>query len=521
MLFLSINYMDKYQTSVLYFSNLPYTQTKDVFSLVQNDFKIIHINNFKDFKLNFNYFNIIFINISEENDIYIKNTLNYIKEHKQDQKVLMAVSETSNWIILESIKNKINDFIFLPYGDSFNQELKLKFDDFYKEINFLLKIYDIKSFDLRNLKKEFSNFYGNQIDNILMYQKEYMSVLKIVLQNDKYIFKDELLEYFSNFFYKNRQERLEFINKFALNMLYLSHYDRVEDTMIRPVVQDIISEFKEVFNREKWANNFIDNINIFFEFEIKIMGLNLKYEIQTKIKEKERKLYSNSLHYFMASSSDKTNNFLSILDSKLCNVKKLFQLLKENKEIPSKKLDIIINSFEDGNIQKTMNEIKNQSRIFTTFKDEIKNYTPLKDLVFLINFAYLNGMKVKDNKMNIKLDIDFTEQELEGIIIKLNEHILLASLYAILENAIEANCSNLNITLQKKLNKISIIIFNDGDIITKEIEKNLFNKFFSTKNGSGLGLFIAKEWLNNIQYTIEYSSNIRSFIINIPILEEK
>lgn len=511
--------IEQYQTNVLYFSNVLNIDT-DIFSFVKDNFKITHINNFKDFKLYFNSFSIIFINISEENDIYIKNTLKYIKDHKQDQKILMTVDEKSSWIIIESIKNKVNDFIFLPFDDGFKINLKEKLDEFYKELNFLLKIYDIKSFDLRNLKKELSNFYGNQMQEIISYKKEFISVLKIVIQNEKYSFKDELYEYFSNLFDKSRQERLDFINKFALKMLYLTHYDRVEDSMIRPLVQDIITEFKEVFNREKWANNFLDNINIFFEFEIKIMGLNLKYEIQSKIKEKERKLYSNSLHYFMASSSDKTNNFLSTLDSKLYNVKKLISLFKENKEIPEKKFNAIVNSIEDGKIEKTLESVKSQSRIFTTFKDEIKDHTPLKELIFLMEFAYLNGMKIKDNKMNININYDFNIEELNNIIIRSNEHILLASIYAIIENAIESNCSIVNISIQKKFSNICIIISNDGDVISKDVEKNLFNKFFSTKESSGLGLYIAKEWLNSINYTIEYSSNIRSFIINIPIVQE-
>lgn len=511
--------IDQYQTNVLYFSNTNNFQL-DMFSLVKDDFKITHITNFKDFKLYFNSFSIIFINISEDNDIYIKNTLEYIKDHKQDQKILMAVNESSSWIIIESIKNKVNDFIFLPFDENFQMDLKSKFDEFYKELNFLLKIYDIKSFDLKNLKKELSNFYGNQMKEIVIYKKEFLSVLKIIIQNEKYTFKDELYEYFSNFFDKSRQERLDFINKFALKMLYLTHYDRVEDSMIRPLVTDVITEFKEVFNKEKWTNTFLDNINIFFEFEIKIMGLNLKYEIQSKTKEKERKLYSNSLHYFMASSSDKTNNFLSTLDSKLYNIKKLISLFKENKEIPEKKFNAIVNSIEDGKIEATLESVKSQSRIFTTFKDEIKDQIPLKELVFLMEFAYLNGMKIKDNKMNITINHDFTSNELNDIIIRSNEHILLASIYAIIENAIESSCSIVNISIQKKLSNICIIISNDGEIISKDVEKNLFNKFFSTKDSSGLGLYIAKEWLNSINYTIEYISSIRSFVINIPIIQE-
>lgn len=514
--------MDNSKTNVLYISNLIESSYPNVFSLVEENFNIVKISTFKDLKVNFNNFQIIFLNISNQNDLYFINILKYIKENKHDQKILATIDKKDTWLLLECITNKVNDFIFMPFDDGFNEKVRFKFEEFDRELNFMSKIYNIKSLDLRSLKKELNYFYQNDISKINEHFAEYESVLKIILNTEKYSeFRDDLLDYFSSFIIQDRQERLNYINNFALEMLYRSNNDRIEDNMIRPVIEDLIVEFKEIYGKVQWSANFLDLIKMFFEIEIKIMGLNLKYEIQKRLKDKERELHSNSLHFLMSSSSDKLNNYANIIDGKLYAVDRLMKMY-DDENVDEVKLKKGINGVKAKGdpLDEFQKFLKNQSKLFTKFKDEITKKSSLTDLVFLINFAYVNGMKVKYNNIKVNFIIDFKDEELDHIFINSNENIILGSMYGIIENALESGCENIKINLFKKFNDICIGISNDGEKITKEVEKRLFDKFFSTKQQYGLGLYTIKEWLTNISYKIEYISQQRSFLISIPISEE-
>lgn len=503
------------KTHILYMSDRQEELNNHLFENLGEKFEVTQIRTFKDLKVNFNHFSIIFLNI--EDDLFYGNILLYIRENKHDQKILTTIDKKDTFLLLESIEHKVTEFIFFPIDKG---ELKLKLESFDRELNFMTKVYKIRSLETKDLKKELNQFYQNDLIIIMDKFKPFESVLKNILNSSKYdVYRIELLTYFSDFVIQDRYERVAYVNDFALDMLYRSNYDRIEDTMIRPVVEDVIVEFKELYGKEPWAENFVDKIRLFFEMEIRLMGLNLKYGIQQRLKDKERELHSNSLHILMSSSSDRLNNYVSIIDSKEYAVNKLLSM-DENTD-PDKKDKILKAIISKGRPLEDFQEfLKKQSKIFTTFKDEISNKASLKDLIFLIDFAYVNGMKVKYNHIKVSFDINIEQSIIDSIEININENLILAGMYSVIENAIESNCKSLNIDLIRDNNYINIGIKNDGDKITKEIENNLFKKFFSTKNQYGLGLYIAKEWLQGIDYKFEYNSKKKMFIIGIPIINE-
>jgi len=505
------------KTNILYMSDGEEELNKDLFNNIDNKFSIIHIRTFRDLKVNFNHSSIIFLNINS--DEFYNNILLYIRENKHNQKILTTINKKDTFLLLESIEHKVTEFIFKPINQ---EELKLKFEEFDRELNFMSKVYKIRSLESKDLKKEINQFYQKDLIIINTFFTKFEAVLKNILNFSKYnLYRIELLSYFSDFVTQNKDERLSYISDFALDMLYRSNYDRIEDSMIRPIIEEIIVEFKEIYGKENWAENFIDKIRIFFEMEIRLMGLNLKYEIQQRLKDKERDLHSNSLHILMSSSSDKLNNYVSVIDSKCYAVNRLIKLTDDENTLPEKKEKAMIAIKSKGMpLNEFKDFLKKQSKIFTSFKDEISNQSSIRDLSFLIEFAYINGMKVKYKEIKINFENKIKEELLDSILVNTNENLILASVYAVIENAIEANCKSITIELSKDNSYISLGIKNDGEKMTKDVEKNLFKKFFTTKNQYGLGLFTAKEWLTNVDYKFNYNSRKKMFIIGIPIFSE-
>jgi signal transduction histidine kinase len=80
----------------------------------------------------------------------------------------------------------------------------------------------------------------------------------------------------------------------------------------------------------------------------------------------------------------------------------------------------------------------------------------------------------------------------------------------IVGNAIKANATKLRIVVDDTLNGYHIVKFIDnGDGINKSIQDidRLFEFGVTTTNGSGLGLFYAKKYMDDIKGKIEMVSN--------------
>lgn len=95
----------------------------------------------------------------------------------------------------------------------------------------------------------------------------------------------------------------------------------------------------------------------------------------------------------------------------------------------------------------------------------------------------------------------------------------------LLTNAIEATANQdsswIKVSLQIE-KEIIIQISNSGDNIPLEIQKDIFTPFFSTKKeGSGIGLAISKQIINNhlSQLTLQTKSRFTCFEIRLPIVD--
>lgn len=523
-------------TKILYMSDEDDDVDIELFKNVEESkkFEILKIRTFKDFKIHFNNYHIIYLYL--KNSLYLSTVLTYINTNKHNQKILATMTKEHGPIV-DAIENKVNDFLFLPIDNDFSTNLLIKFEEFDRDINLLYKVYKIKSFDSIEMtlfeRREFYNQHFNRKFNetFMFFLRVLENILNNNSENKKYVlFKDELYHYFNSLIEQDIYERQSYISNFSLKMLYLTNHDRIEDTILSPLIDDVIIEFKEIYGKEQWVDNFIDKIKLLFELEIKYIGLTLKYYIQQTFKKKERDLYSNSLHFLMSSSSDKLNNYANSIELDLGLFRKPIEILENKFCENSAKTDKLIEKLKNKHpLDKFKEFLQKQSKIFTKFKDEITQDSALIDLIFIIDFAFINGMKVKNNKIKMNLNINVDNDELENINIILNDNTILSSIYAIIENAIQAKCDVINLDLNNDNENVYLSISNNGEEIDEDIQSKLFNKFFTTKNSSfetddleyaGLGLYIIKIWLKNIdeRYDVYYDNDKKSFIIKIPII---
>jgi len=97
----------------------------------------------------------------------------------------------------------------------------------------------------------------------------------------------------------------------------------------------------------------------------------------------------------------------------------------------------------------------------------------------------------------------------------------------LVKNAIEAieerdERGTLKIYSEQKQNKISIVVANNGPMVPTAIQEQIFQKFYTTKaakNGTGLGLNIVKNIIDDHNAEIELKSNEKEtlFIVTFSI----
>ncbi len=114
---------------------------------------------------------------------------------------------------------------------------------------------------------------------------------------------------------------------------------------------------------------------------------------------------------------------------------------------------------------------------------------------------------------NIKLDIDVPDK----LKAKNDEQLLLNVMSNLVSNAVKYTPpdGHINITLKEDDGKIRFSISDTGYGIPKEDRPKLFNKFFRAENvkrhsadGTGLGLYIVKAFLENAGGSIDYESEV-------------
>lgn len=164
--------------------------------------------------------------------------------------------------------------------------------------------------------------------------------------------------------------------------------------------------------------------------------------------------------------------------------------------------------------------LDNSNRINTVIQNVLSlstralpNSEPLALLPWLDNltedlyFTYSDKLIIEKNYTLNVVKINCDASQLRQVILNLCENGIR---YSLEKNAVATLKINLSLTKEGHKNLIHIDIIDNGKGLSEEAIKHLFEPFYTTeKNGSGLGLFVAKE-------LIEMNGGALSFSKNFP-----
>ena len=180
----------------------------------------------------------------------------------------------------------------------------------------------------------------------------------------------------------------------------------------------------------------------------------------------------------------------------LTTIKGFLQLLKPELTDIKKAEYVDIAVDEIDRVNEILNHYLNQLKPLNIIQKEIVSINPLVSNVFKL---FESEAKIKNIRMSLCLMND-------DIQILVNEHELRQVLINLLKNAIEAIETSYNIngagmiSIQTEVSNLNayIHVIDNGCGISNENMKKLFTPFFTTKEGgTGIGLSLCKEIINN------------------------
>lgn len=437
---------------------------------------------------------------------------------KENIEFSVVLNKEVDW--LQKIKSPVNVFTF-----------PICFNTFFKNIVKKETKINTSEMKIRDIELYQNTLYSNNVDLLKEYSKEFLRVsnkleikqLKMILRDNEQLFDFSLFEklhhdiqfYFKSFFEMNASCRTTYLKEFSRKLLLTYHCLMPEIKIFKPI-------FIHIFEKLP-VSVASDILQHFLELELKIIGIELRNYIPLKINHKNSYIIECCNHILMSSVSDKLGNLINLieqkayLNSKL--IKELDSTLSENKNNCQccnniKTIQIVDAIKEAGTPVQVLKDFSTlQSKMFRSYKNEIDSNCSGRDIVEMLEFVFVNGFKTKNSHIEIALINEINEFYRFNI----NEYIIVNSIYAILENAIEAKAREISIKLfldQHK--KINIDICHNGSQITTTEAKYIFNKCFTRKSGHfGNGLNIARDWLRTNDYDLIFCEDTHCFKITV------
>tara|TARA_B100000700_G_C14904890_1_gene789221 strand:- start:149 stop:1189 length:1041 start_codon:yes stop_codon:yes gene_type:complete len=228
--------------------------------------------------------------------------------------------------------------------------------------------------------------------------------------------------------------------------------------------------------------------------------------------------------YIFANSSRKISEALNRTSAALANQKKLSEVgslsaaAVHELSTPLNTIFLILDdlkkdkAFEkNSEIMKEIDLLKSQAQRCKQILLRLsKNPQNLKDEFFnqttISNIIDTNFEKFKNSNINMKINISSNENEPK---IKYMDE-LMYGIGNIVQNAIQHAKKNITVNISWNKEFINIFIFDDGKGFAKEILDQIGNPYISKNkdNGMGLGIFIAKNLIENIGGKIFFNNNI-------------
>ncbi len=175
--------------------------------------------------------------------------------------------------------------------------------------------------------------------------------------------------------------------------------------------------------------------------------------------------------------------------------------------------NILDEDYDKSYIKKILNQIEFLREFTTSSFDFIQ----MEHQIEKKEKIDLNELFAKIVKLSIPDSIVCNLEKLSEVICDPDK--LSRALKNLLDNAvIHANPKKIEIKKRIFEEKLEILIINDGDVIPEENLEKIFKRGYSTKKRSGIGLIIAKKYVeaHGWELRLETTEKTTSFIISIP-----
>ncbi len=233
----------------------------------------------------------------------------------------------------------------------------------------------------------------------------------------------------------------------------------------------------------------------------------------SKLIEKENKLIESEIH---KAKYDLSNQVAHDIRSPLESLKGLKAEIGPLPESTKKKVQLIINRIEE--ITFNLLKLKNDQKIEDTAKSNPE------ELQSLISSVLIEKSIEYRNLTNLEILSELNEKSY-GLFSSINRASLKSILSNILNNAAEAlpqKQGQIKVRLLQNGSHNLIEIEDNGPGISKDVQPNLFNKGFTTKEaGNGLGLYQAKAYLEKNQGSIEFETSSSGTVFRIKLLKSE
>ena len=239
--------------------------------------------------------------------------------------------------------------------------------------------------------------------------------------------------------------------------------------------------------------------------------------------------------YIFATSSRNISKALNQTQIALFNQKKLSEVNSlsaaavHELSTPLNTIFLILNDFRSNEFVYKSTKIKKEVDLLKSQADRCKNILlklsenpqNLKDDFFnettLSNIIKINFDKF--NNKNIKLNISILKKDIEPKILFKDE--LMYGIGNIIQNAIQHSNKEIKVNILWSNSHIDIEIIDDGDGFKKEVLDKIGSPYVlsTKKNSIGLGIFIAKNLIENIGGKMYFKNNVNAngSVVNIKL----
>jgi signal transduction histidine kinase len=194
------------------------------------------------------------------------------------------------------------------------------------------------------------------------------------------------------------------------------------------------------------------------------------------------------------------------------SIQQMMRVFEKENPSAKEKIDRLANSL--------IEQIDGLSKIANEFSNFAKMPAPSLKKVELVE-VLKNVISLFENS-KVKIHLETYESEIH---IEADKDQMIRAINNLLQNAIQAietkNDGLIDIKLTRDDNNCKIVISDNGIGIPKERQNKIFVPYFTTKStGTGIGLSITKQIIENHQGKISFTSNEdvgTSFIIEIPV----